>query len=172
MYMYSYNGDNNNNNNWLNIHLEYIPSSVSEACLSFAMAGLVVIMRPYKKMAHNVIDFLILFFLAVMGATSFMGSVAVIFTLYGLMYLPFIVVFWYGYYCWLKHCCCACVALRRGNVHLVIPGNEANLSSPTEGQPLLKPPTTSVVTLKDYDEDDGYADRMINPSRYNIQDAL
>ena len=50
--------------------------------------------------------------------------------------------------------------------------NEANPSYPTERQPLLKPPTTSVVTLNDYDEDDGYADRMINPSRYNVQDTL
>ena len=64
------------------------------------------------------------------------------------------------------------MALQRGNVHQAIKGNEADPSFSTERQPLLKPPTTSVVTLKDYDEDDGYADRMINPSRYNIQDAL
>ena len=155
----------------LDLHLEYIPLSVSEACLSFVMAGLVVIMRPYKKIAHNVIDFLILFFLTVIGAPSFMGYVARIFA-WIIIYLPFVVIFCYVFYRLLKHCCCACVALRRCNVCQVIPGNEANPSSPTERQPLLKPPTTSVVTLKDYDEDDGYADRMINPSRYNIQDAL
>ena len=72
----------------------------------------------------------------------------------------------------LKHCCCACVALRRGNAHQAIPGNEGDHSFPTERQPLLKPPTTSLVTMTDHDEDDGYADRMINPNRYNKEDTL
>ena len=61
------------------------------------------------------------------------------------------------------------MALRRGNVHQVIPGNEADPSFPTEHTPLVNHPTTSVVTLNDYAEDDGYADRMINPSRYKRQ---
>ena len=153
--------------------LEYLPLFVSEACLSFVMAGLVVIMRPYKKIAHNVLDFLIFFSLTVIGATSFTGTVTYILTVFGPIYLPFVVIFCYVLYRLLKHWCCACVALQRGNIHHAIPGNEAGHSLPTEHQPLLnpKPPTTSVVTLNDYDEDDGYADRMINPSRYNIQDA-
>ena len=40
--MYNYNGDDSGNINGIGIHLEYIPLSVSEACLSFVMAGLVV----------------------------------------------------------------------------------------------------------------------------------
>ena len=63
------------------------------------------------------------------------------------------------------------MALQRGNVRQDIPGNEVNPSFPTERQPLLNPPTASEVTLNDCAEDDGYADRMINPSRYNIQAA-
>ena len=76
------------------------------------------------------------------------------------------------FYRLLKCCDFVHVDLQIGNVRQVIPDNEANSSCPTEHQPLLKPPTTSVVTLNDCAEDDGYADRMINPSRYNIQDAL
>ena len=88
----------------------------------------------------------------------------------GQIYWPFVVLLCYLIFCLFKYCYCiaASVTLRESNVRQVLP----NGSSPKERQPLLKPPTTSVVTLKDYDEDDGYADRMINPSRYNIQDAL
>ena len=155
-----------NKHNGPGIKPEYIPLSVSEACLSIVMAGLVVIMRPYKKIAHNVIDFLILFFLIVIGVLSLIGSFA--FIGYGLSYWPFIVIFCYVCYRLLKYCCCACVALRRGNVRQVIPSNEANPSSTTERQPLLKPPTTSEVTLSDCAEDNRYADRMINPGQYNM----
>ena len=56
------------------------------------MAGLVVIMRPYKKIAHNVIDLLILFFLTVIGAPSFIGSIANIFTICGPIYLLFVLI--------------------------------------------------------------------------------
>ena len=118
------------------------------------------------------IDFLILFFLTGIGAPSFMGIVTALLTGYGPIYLPFVVIFCYVCYRLLKHCCCACVALRRGNAHQVIPGNEANPSFPTERQPLLKPNIKSVVTLNDYDGDDGYADRMTIPSRYNKEDTL
>ena len=58
--------------------------------------------------------------------------------------------------------------MRKRNIHQVLPDNEANASR-TERQPLLKPPTTSVVTLNDYDEDDDYADCIKNPGRYNRQ---
>ena len=53
------------------ISVSLLPLSVSEACLSFLMAGLVVILQPYKKTAHNVIDFLLLFYMTVIGASSF-----------------------------------------------------------------------------------------------------
>ena len=116
------------------------------------------------------IDFLILFFLTVIGATPFMGIFAKIFT-HVVIYLPFVVIFCFVFYS-LKHCCCARVALRRGNVRQVIPDDEAYPSFATERQPLFKPPTTSVVALNECANDDGYADRMINPNRYNIQDTL
>ena len=103
------------------------------------------------------------------GASSFIGLVAKIIMVYGLIYLLFVVLFCYVFYHLLKHCCCACVALRRGNVRQIIPGNEADPSFPTEHQPLVNHPTTTVVTLIDCAEDDGYHDRMINPGRYNTQ---
>ena len=63
------------------------------------MAGLVVIMRPYKKIDHNVIDFLILFLLTVIGAPSSMEMIAGIFYMSGLIYFPFIPIFCYVFYC-------------------------------------------------------------------------
>ena len=98
------------------------------------------------------------------GASSFMGIVAEIF-IFGIIYLPCFVLLCYLIFHLIKH-------FYRGVALQIIPGNEADRSLPTERQPLLKPPTTSVVTLKDCAEDDGYADRMINPSRYNTEDAL
>ena len=86
----------------------YIPLSVSEACLSFIMTGLVVIMRPYKKTVHNVIDFLILFFLTVIGAASVVIYASFYITMIP-VYLPFIVLFCYIIFpllkcCWLFLC--------------------------------------------------------------------
>ena len=89
------------------------------------------------------------------------------------IYFPFIVLLGYLIFCLLKCCCCACVApMQRSNIHQVIPVGQANPSSLAEHKPLLNPPTTSEVTLNDCGEDDGYADHVMNPSRYNIQTAL
>ena len=63
--------------------------------MSFVMAGLVVIMRPYKKIAHNVIDFLILFFLTVIGAPSSMEIIATILSQQGPIYPPCFVLLCY-----------------------------------------------------------------------------
>ena len=167
-----YHDDGNYDYNEPVIQLEYIPLSASEACLSFVMAGLVILIRPYKKTARNVRNILIFFFLAVIGAPSFIRLVAAIFTFFGVIYLPFIVIFCYAIYRLVKHCCCACVALRRGNVHQATPSNEANSSFPTERQALLKPPATSMITLHDYCEYDDSVDHMTNSSRYNTEDAL
>ena len=41
-----------------------------------------------------------------------------------------------------------------------------DMDSPSEQQPLV-PPTTTVVGLSDYDEDDEYPDRMVHPDGYN-----
>ena len=68
-----------------------------------------------------------------------------------------------------KNCFSTCVAVhaQRSKVHLVVTDKESiNSPSSTLCQPLVNHPTTSEVTLIDC-ADEGYADRLINPSRYN-----
>ena len=44
-----------------------------EVCLSAVMVGLVLILQPYKQITHNIIDFLMMFFMAVIGGASNSG---------------------------------------------------------------------------------------------------
>ena len=120
------------------------------------MAGLVVVMRPYKKIAHNAIDFTILFFLTVIGAPSFIRNVP--FRLFlGPIFLPCFFLICCLIFRLLKHYTANIYSVpsQRSNIQEVIPDNKTN-SPAGERQPLLKPPTRSVVTVNDNTEDDGY----------------
>ena len=115
------------------------------------------------------IDFLLLFFMTVIGTSSF--------TYYGflanftfVLYIPVIVVFIYLIYHLLKCCCCckrqsqAIVARQYSpdgvdNPHDLVP----------ECRPLINPTTTEVVLDDNYVPDDLYPDRMVNPGGYREQ---
>ena len=147
---------------------------VSEACLSLLMAGLVVILQPYKKTAHNVIDFLLLFFMAVISAASlasyYIGSLIVVRVNFELFLppLPVIVVSIYLIYCLLT-CCCK----KRRQLDIVArqdpPDGVDNPHIVPEHRPLLNPTTTEVVLNDNYVPDDLYPDRIINPGGYREQ---
>ena len=62
--------------------------------MSFVVAGLVLLLRPYKKTAYNIIDFLTLFFM------TLLPFFAIIFL------LPFIVLLTYILFRVFKSCCC------------------------------------------------------------------
>ena len=142
---------------------------LSGASLSFVMAGLVLILRPYKKTIHNIIDFLTLFLMTMFAALSaawisssiIFSSIFITFC-FSLFYLPFLCLVVYLIYHMLICCgCCACVTQNafRKSSH--------NPSKSSEQQPLLVPPTThTVVGLGDYAEDDDYPDRMVHPDGY------
>ena len=136
------------------------PLPLSGACLSFVLAGLVLILRPYKKTAHNIIDFLTLFLMALFAALSSFALSLVPF--FGPLYLPFLVLVGYLTFRMFKCCCCACVTR---NVRKSSHDNTNNPSVPSELQPLI-PPTTTEVGLDDYVQDDLYPDRIVNPGGY------
>ena len=50
---------------------------IAEAGLSFIMTGLVVILRPYKSTAHNVIDFLMFFFMTLIALFILLPSLSI-----------------------------------------------------------------------------------------------
>ena len=137
---------------------------LSGACLSFLLAGLVLILRPYKKTAHNTIDFLTLFLMALLAALS--SSVPLLpgsdtfknYIIANPMYLPFLILVGYLIYRLFKCCCCACVTR---NAHQSSDDDENN---PTEQPPLLIP--TTEVGIGDYVQDDVYPDRIVNPGGY------
>ena len=134
-----------------------LPSSA--ACLSFVMAVLVLLLQPYKKTSHNVIDFLTLFWMALYGALAVMSHYIL-----GCLFLPFLVLVVYYMYRLIKCCCGKCCCLTQ-NVHNSLRDNENNLSVPLERQPLLNL-TSTKVKFADYVEDDVYPDRIVNPGGY------
>ena len=128
---------------------------LSQPCLCFIVAGLVVILQPYKKTAHNVIDFLLLFSMTVVSALSATTSpvYSIIFGVFP-FFVPFLVLLVYIIYRLIKICCCTCVCVTRRR----------------DDQPTLhkSPPSDQhkPVTNDEYIEDDLYADRILNPDGY------
>ena len=158
----------------VDVSFALLPLSVSEACLSFLMAGLVVILQPYKKTAHNVIDFLLLFFMTVIGASSFtygnfmlkFGTILPNFLF--VLYIPVIVVFIYLVYHLLK-CCCSYKRRSQIVARQYSPDGVDNPHIVPERRPLISPTVTEVVLDDDYVPDDLYPDRMVNPGGYREQ---
>ena len=151
-----------------------------EGCMGFLTAGIVVILRPYKKTSHNVIDFLILFFLTLIPLLSLLDTTFIAhppfyynndtlnFMLFrNVIFLPLLIFLFYLIYRLIKWCCtnmtcpCKCKTVRKPSP------DGASLSERT---PLVTPPTTTEVALDDdYIQDDLYADRILNPGGYNEQ---
>ena len=151
------------------------------AGLSLLMEGLVAILRPYKRPAHNIIDFLLLFIMTVISVinitqgvihTSFeyqsFDSQPYLYAKLSLLYVPFFVLLIFSIYCVLKFFCCACVI--RAKQWMVIHYRDKGNTSSSEHRPLLNLVTTTEVVLDDYTEDGySYADRIRNPVAYAIK---
>ena len=129
---------------------------LSGAGLSFVFAGLVLLLRPYKKTSHNVIDFLTLFWMTVVGGVGVFGS----FLLAPILILPFLIWLCYLIYRVIKYCrCCA-----RRNMHNSSCDDVDIPYTPIQQQKMPPvPPTNTVVGLGDYAEDD----RIVHPNGYN-----
>ena len=140
---------------------------LAEMFIAFIMAGIVLILRPYKKVVHNVSDFMLFLF---MCPISYLCSLNIdnggidhhLLLLRNIIFLPFLVVSFIILCKLLKYCC-----TKRSVAHQPSPDNERNPLS--ERIPLITTaPTTTEVTLDDdYIEDSVYADRIVNPRRYN-----
>ena len=114
---------------------------IAEAGLSFIMTGLVVILRPYKSTAHNVIDFLMFFFMTLIALFVLLPSLSIntsqdpsIILMKGPLYLPFFLLFAYIIYRVIKSCFCFCVIRCKNVHHHFFPDND---ETPSEQLPLL-----------------------------------
>ena len=130
--------------------------------MSFVFAGLVLLLQPYKKVSHNIIDFLTLFWMSVIGAMAILTFFETL-----ILILPFLVLLCYLIYRVIKYCCCCATR----NMHNSSRDDADIPYAPLQQQqqPLV-PLTTSVVALSDYDEDEEYPDRMVHPDGYNAKD--
>ena len=135
---------------------EYI--IISQPILCFIMTWLVVIFQPYKKTAHNVIDFLLLFVMTVASTVSSLLN-PIINIEFGYVMLPFLVLFIYIIYRLLRSCGCVCMKSRR---------RETDQDDEPKTWPQSDPDLTTTAAASDeYIEDDLYADRILNPDGYN-----
>ena len=130
------------------------------------MAGTLSLLRPYKKTAHNVIDFLVFLFMPLIFSpflpitySNHDVLVAAIF----IHMIPVFALICYLIYRFFKWLCCTVVASSCRRHQPVEEEGEAD-----EHQPLL-PPTRSEVDLTDYTLDDLFPDRVLNPNCYNYQ---
>ena len=73
------------------------PLTTSEVCLSVVMIGLVLILQPYKQIAHNIIDFLMIFYMALIGGLT--SANLNLYVTIGPLFLPFLVLLTYLIYC-------------------------------------------------------------------------
>ena len=142
---------------------------ILEGSLSFIMAGLVVLLRPYKRTVHNVIDFFLFFFMSLIAALSII-PLSSLFLGHFVSYLPAAVLFFYIIFKLVKFCC-VCVRSRHSK----------RLKKTDKTEPLINPQSTesaeaprhvghSDVVLSSYIADDMFADRMLNPSEYIIEE--
>ena len=142
------------------------PLGTAEASLSVAMIGIILLLQPYKQKVHNIIDFLIIFYMGAIGGLS--SSNFSLYVTIGPLFLPFLVLFAYNIYRLLKCCWCACVAWtgRRNESE-----NDERDYSQLENQPAIAPLTTTTeVSLDNYVHDELYADRILHPSEYKLFD--
>ena len=82
--------------------------------LSIVMAGALSLLRPYKKTAHNIIDFLLFFFMGVLSSGYFLPAYmqynSSLTNVFGLIYLPVLVLVCCLIYQFFKWLCCTVVA--------------------------------------------------------------
>ena len=133
------------------------------------MAGLVILLRPYKKNAHNIIDFLILFFMMLIAIMSFISNDISAVVGYFVIYLPTLVLMFYLFYKLMRLCvtCCKCKRFYQ-RLTPEQPPNAEQLenSAQHDSNSLIQVATHSILVISDYVPDDMFADRLLNPAGY------
>ena len=148
--------------------LSFSPILLVEITLCLFMAGLISLFRPYKKLAHNAVDFMLFFYmglLALISNTSVFGG-------YFAVYLPITVLIIYLLIKIIIFCCVRCNCKRKKS--LIASDHRQLLEANTVQKDQNDPSHIHVVTktellLSSYVADEEYPDRVVNPSGYNEQ---
>ena len=153
--------------------LNFSPILIVEAGWSFLLAGLILLLRPYKKTIHNVIDFFLLFYMTMIAIVSFVSKNLSSVAGHFMIYLPALVLLFYLLYKLMKLCyaCCKCKRSHQLLISEQPPIN--NVEQPENSvqhdpnSPLHVPAVThSSLALSDYVPDDMFADRLLKPAGY------
>ena len=140
---------------------------VTEICLSFVLAAMIILFRPYKQVFHSFTNFIFVFFLLLLSSYAFLGyllrveSIPFLLTGFCIMFLPFLALCLYITYRLLKLCCVQILCKNKTEK------NAVDEEPDQEQAPLIVPVTT--VSVNDFVADSMYADRILNPSEYNEQ---
>ena len=143
--------------------------------LSFIMAAMIAILRPYKTIAHNVANFMSVFFLLVYASTGF----ATVLTTYNFaynfaynfiflvshvlecfLYVPLLILCFYLSYRLFKPCCARVTICKNTKKW------KSNKPSLEYQAPLISDVSVTTVTLNDFVADEQCADRILNPDEY------
>ena len=129
------------------------------ACVSGLMLLMIIILRPYKSIAHNFTNFMagIVLFVCVFGIAFPPVFIPILF-------IPFLALCSYLTYRLLKPCCVQ-------NICKNIKKVRKTVDKPPSPPPADRAPidvTVTTVSLDDY-ADDLYADRILNPDEYKEQ---
>ena len=141
-----------------------------EIGITFIMAAVIAIFRPYKKNVHTFTNFMSIFFLLVYVSVGFVAVINSYIPIYYyimlvcLLYIPLLVLCIYLTYCLFKPCYARITICK---------SRKKQSSANDEPLPENQAPTTetsvTTVSLHDYIADDLYADRVLNPDEYKKQ---
>ena len=132
--------------------------------LSFVLALMIILFRPYKKVVHSFANFVFVFLLLLLSIYALVSlNSPFIYPMIGIciMYIPFLALCLYLTYCLVKLCCIQIICKKTER-------NAVDEPPPDQEQaPLIVPVTT--VSVNDFVADSMYADRILNPDEYNKQ---
>ena len=140
--------------------------AIEEICISFLVAAMIVLFRPYKKVVHSFTNFIFVFLLLLLSICVFTIAINDFITsiiALCIMYIPFFALCLYlTYHCLVKLCCVQTICKNKTE------RNAVDEPPPDqEKAPLIVPVTT--VSVNDFVADSMYADRILNPDEYNKQ---
>ena len=133
---------------------------VTEICLSFVLAIMIILFRPYKQVFYSFTNFIFVFFLLLLSIFYYVLLIDGL-TGFCIMFIPFLGLCLYITYRLLKPCCLQILCKNKTE------RNAVDEEPDQEQAPLIVPVTT--VSVNDFVADSMYADRILNPSEYNEQ---
>ena len=141
--------------------------------MSFVLAAMVAIMRPYKKTIHNFINcllFVYMFLILWVSVINFaLMNIYLEIAVSSVLYVPFLVLCLYFTY----KLCKLCIKHVQNRRKIIVnqSKDDSDAATSAEQAPILVPATNVAMDDCEYVADDLFPDRVLNPGGYNEQHA-